>query len=128
MKVLTDTNVLIDALKKKHGRAEFLESLSRQGLTLCVCAVVITELYSGLMTTDLDKAEGITKDFLFLSTNSELGRLAGVLRNRYRRVGIALSTPDCLIAATAIHYDAMLATDNEKDFPMPELHFYPGKL
>ena len=87
----------------------------------------MTELFSGVMATDLNKAEGMTKDFFFLSTNSELCRLAGVFRNRYRRVGIALSTPDCLIAATAIHYDAMLVTDNHKDFPMPELRFYPGR-
>ena len=120
-----DTNVVIDALKKRRGRAEYLESLPLQGLTLCICAVVLTELYTGLAQTQHHKAEGMTKDFEFLSTNAELGHLAGVLRRRYRDLGIALSTPDCLIAATAIYHDAMLITENQKDFPLPELRFYP---
>jgi hypothetical protein len=86
---------------------------------------VLTELYSGVAPADQSKAEGMTRDFVFLSTDAELGRLAGILRKRYRDQGLALSTPDCLIAATAIHHDAMLLTDNHKDFPMPELRFYP---
>ncbi len=70
MRILTDTNVLIDALKKKRGRGEFLEALPRQGFTLCTCAVVLTELYSGIAPADRSKAEGMTGDFLFLSTNA----------------------------------------------------------
>ena len=125
MRVLVDTNVVIDALKKKRRRAEYLESLPLQGFTLCICAVVLTELYTGVAQADRHNADGMTKDFVFLSTNAELGRLAGALRKRYRDVGFGLSTPDCLIAATAIYYDAMLVTDNQRDFPMPELRFYP---
>lgn len=124
MQVLLDTNVIIDALRKKRRRAEYLESLSLQGLTLCICAVVLTELYTGVLQSDEKNVRGMTQDFVFLPTHPELGRLAGVLRKNYRDRGIALSTPDCLIAATAIHYDVMLATDNQRDFPMPELRFH----
>ena len=124
MRVLLDTNVIIDALRKKRGRAEHLESLSIQGFTLCVCAVVLTELYTGVLQNDEKNVQGMTKDFTFLPTNPELSRLAGVLRKRYRDRGVALSTADCLIAAIAIHYEVMLATDNQGDFPMPELSFH----
>ena len=123
--LLIDTNVVIDALKKRRGRAEYLESLALHGFTLSLCAIVLAELYAGMSPADIYKAEGMTRDFVFLATNAELARLAGALRKRYRDRGIALSVPDCLIAAIAIHYNVMLVTDNQKDFPMPELQFYP---
>jgi predicted nucleic acid-binding protein len=123
--LLIDTNVLIDALKKKRGRAEYLESLPLHGFTLALCAVVLAELYTGLVRADIPRAEGMTRDFVFLSTNADLARLAGVLRRRYRDQGVSLSIPDCLIAAAAIHHNVMLVTDNQKDFPMPELQFFP---
>lgn len=123
--LLIDTNIIIDALKKKRGRAEYLESLPRHGFTLAVCAVVLTELYTGIASADVHKAEGMTRDFVFLATNGELARLAGILRKRYRDQGISLSTPDCLIAAVAIHYGVLLVTDNPEHFPMPELRLYP---
>ena len=125
MKLLIDTNIVIDALKKKRGRAEYLESLSLQGFTLCVCAIVLSELYTGMAQADIPKAEGMTKDFAFLATNAQLARLAGVLRRRYRDRGIAISTADCLVAAVAIEYDVMLVTDNRRDFPMPEVRHFP---
>ena len=123
--LLIDTNVIIDALKKRRGRAEYLESLLLHGFSLAFCAVVVAELYTGLAPADLHKAEGMTRDFVFLATNAELARLAGSFRKNYRDRGIELSTPDCLIAAVAIHYGTLLVTDNPKHFPMPELKLYP---
>jgi predicted nucleic acid-binding protein len=123
--LLIDTNIIIDALKKKRGRAEYLESLPLHGFTLASCAVVLTELYTGIATADIPKAQGMTRDFVFLATNAELARLAGTFRRKYRDRGVSLSTPDCLIAAIAIHYGVWLVTDNPKHFPMPELKLYP---
>jgi predicted nucleic acid-binding protein len=37
----------------------------------------------------------------------------------------ALALPDLTVAAIAISNGLQLATDNSKDFPMPELRFYP---
>jgi predicted nucleic acid-binding protein len=126
--LLIDTNIIIDALKRKRGRAELLESLSVQGFTLAVCAIALAELYTGIARSDYPQTDGMTGNFIFLATTAELARLAGVLRKRYRDQGVALSTPDCMVAAVAIHYGAMLVTDNYKDFPMPELQLYPLPL
>lgn len=123
--LLIDTSVVIDALRRKRGRAELLESLPLNGFTLAICAVSLAELYTGLAPGDHYKAEGMTRDFVFLATDAALARTAGILRRRYREQGVALSTPDCLVAATAIHYGAMLVTDNKRDFSMPELRLYP---
>jgi len=123
--LLIDTNVIIDALKENRGRAKYLKSLPIQGFTLALCGVILAELYTGLGQTELPNAEGMTRDFVFLPTNRDLASAAGILRRKYREKGIALSVTDCLIAATAIHYDVMLVTGNQRHFPMPELRFYP---
>jgi predicted nucleic acid-binding protein len=46
---------------------------------------------------------------------------AGTYRCRYARQGQTIATADALIAATAIEHNAILVTDNPKDYPMPEI-------
>ena len=46
----------------------------------------------------------------------------GTWRNQKGRT---LELPDTLIAAIAIENDCALVTDNQKDFPMPEVKLYP---
>src|SRR6185312_7276789 len=87
--LLIDTNIIIDALKRRRGRAELLESLSLQGFTLAICGVALAELYTGVTQADQAKAYGMTRDFVFLATTAELARLAGILRRRYRDRRIA---------------------------------------
>ena len=36
-----------------------------------------------------------------------------------------LSLADMMVAATALEHGLALMTDNRKDFPLPELNFYP---
>jgi hypothetical protein len=48
---------------------------------------------------------------------------SGALEIPYRRHPIT----DTLIAATALHYGLTLITNNQKDFPMPELKLHPLK-
>ena len=43
----------------------------------------------------------------------------------YKSRGISLPTVDALIASTAIIEDCQMVTANKKDFPMPQLKFYP---
>jgi len=87
---------------------------------------VLAELYTGLKQVELEKAEGMIRDFGFLSTNPRLGRLAGALRKRHGDQRVVLSLADPLIAATAIDYNVMLITHNQKDFPVPELRLRPA--
>ncbi len=42
-----------------------------------------------------------------------------------RKKGRTLGVVDLIIAATALAHKLVLMTDNRKDFPMPQLTFYP---
>jgi predicted nucleic acid-binding protein len=123
--LLIDTNILIDALNEKRGRADLIETFSTQNQTLATCAIIVSEIFTGIRAEHLDRAEVLLGSLVFVAMGPDDARLAGKLRRRYRERGIALSTPDCLIAATAISHGLTLVTDNQKDFPMPELRIHP---
>ena len=52
----------------------------------------------------------------------KIARRAGSLKFEWARKGVTIDITDAIIAATALLYDLWLATDNRKDFPMPELN------
>ena len=52
-------------------------------------------------------------------------RRAGLLKRDFAHKGITLATTDTTIAATAIHYQLVLITDNLRHYPMKELNIYP---
>jgi len=85
---------------------------------------VAAELYSGANEAQIPIVEQLLSSFRFLRSSQEIGRLAGEFRNRFARRGIALGTPDCLIAATAIDNHYTLVTLNRADFPMREVRIY----
>jgi predicted nucleic acid-binding protein len=125
MTVLLDTSVMIDVLRQRRGRRELLRSLVEQGHELACTAINVAEVYSGIR---LGEAE-ITSEFIdsleFVAISREAARRAGELRRDWQRRGRTLSLPDAFVAAVALSLNLTLATDNVKDFPMPELKFLP---
>ncbi|MGH9452646.1 MAG: PIN domain-containing protein, partial [Terriglobia bacterium] len=45
---LLDTSIVIDALRGKHGRDEFLKRLLQEGHLLACSSIQVTEVYAGL--------------------------------------------------------------------------------
>jgi predicted nucleic acid-binding protein len=125
MIVLLDTCVLVDALNHRAGRQEFLLNLVAQGHTLASCAITVAEIYAGMRPREAQ----ITADWLgslrYLDTPEPTAKMGGDLRAAWKSKGHTLSATDTLIAAVAIAHGATLATDNLKDFPMPELRLLP---
>ncbi len=121
MKILLDTSVIIDALRKKRGRHEFL-NLSRQaGDTHACSAVSVAEVYAGMRP----KEAVATKEFLegleCIEVTQEIARQAGSLKYAWERKGVTFDIPDAIIAATSLNFNLCLATDNLRHFPMPDL-------
>lgn len=54
-----------------------------------------------------------------------IARRAGSLKRAWALKGRTLSLADLIVAATALEHGLALMTDNRKDFPIPELNFYP---
>ena len=94
----------------------------RVGDELGVCAVIVAEVESGLLTENRANWERfLTESLLFWTVSLAGAQRAGQERFAYARRGIQLSAAGALIAAVAREVGAVLVTDNAEDFPQPDL-------
>src|SRR6267378_6413548 len=125
MKILLDTSVLIDALRLRRGRRQWLAELVRAGHSLATSALNFAEVFAGMRPEE----ESRTKDFLdalqCYEITVDVAEIAGKLKGQWARKGRTLTLADMMVAATALQQGCPLATDNRKDFPMRELDLYP---
>lgn len=122
---LLDTDAVIDYLSGVPTSVSLIQDLHAGGDLLCVCDVVIAEVYAGLHPPDRERAEKLLNGCFFLSSTFGSARQAGEWRYAYARRGVNLSTTDTLIAATATAHQAALVTGNRDHYPMPEVPLLP---
>ena len=118
---LLDTTVLVDFLNGRREIVDMVNSLSGQQDRLGVCCVSVAELYAGTDQGSRPAVDRLISVLEFYDVSLAAAKEAGRYRYEFARKGIALSTADTLIAATAIDQDATLITANTKDFPMEEI-------
>ena len=117
-KILVDTDVLIDFLRKKEKAKALLEKASTAG-DLYISVINLAEILAGMKPHEKEKTEAFISGFNLIEINEAIARHAGGLRNQYKQIGLA----DCLIAATALKEDCLLLTFNYKDYPFEKLRF-----
>lgn len=122
---MLDADTIIDYTSNILSTTSFIDALIASTQTLCTCAVVLAEVYSGLHPEHVMRGGKLLDALVFLPTSEEAGVQAGRWRYAYARRGVQLSTTDMLIAATALEHGARLVTANLKDYPMPELELLP---
>jgi predicted nucleic acid-binding protein len=98
-----------------------LAELSSRGDVLALNSVSIVETYSGVVPHRLKQVDSLLGPFAYWPIDWSVARLAGEYRYRYGQEGRKLPVPDVILGAHAISEDATLITNNERDFPMPEL-------
>jgi predicted nucleic acid-binding protein len=124
VKILLDSSVLIDVLRRRNGRREALAALVRAHESLATTSLNIAELYAGMRPGEEASTEALLDGLECFDLTGSAARLGGKLKNHYSKRGQTLSLADALIAAIAIEERCALLTDNRKDFPMPELQLY----
>jgi predicted nucleic acid-binding protein len=125
MNLLLDTTVMIDVVRFRNQRNEFLAELARSGHRLYTSTLNIAELYAGVRRAETARIEALLSGLEYYELTAPIARLAGQMRNAWAQKGRTLSLADTIVAATAIDRGCALLTDNPKDFPMRELHLYP---
>ena len=125
MKLLLDTSILIDVLRLKNQRSEWLARLVREGHTLSTTTLNIAEIYAGMRPTEERGTEALLGGLEVYELSGTSARMAGKMKNTWARKGRTLTLADMIVAAIVIERGCALLTDNRKDFPMPEVQLYP---
>jgi predicted nucleic acid-binding protein len=125
MKLLLDTSVLIDVLRWRKERNTFLAEAVRAGHALATTTLNVAELYAGMRPAEETRTETFLEGVECYELRGTEARLAGKLKRSWAQRGRTLTLSDTIVAAIAIERRCALVTDNQKDFPMPELQLYP---
>ena len=125
MTILLDTSVIVDVLRQRRRRHELLAGWLRQGHVLACCAINFAEVHAGMRQGEEQMTARLLNGLDYFEFGPGAARRAGDLVRDWRRRGRTLSLPDAMIGALVLEHDFALATDNKKDFPMPDLRFAP---
>jgi predicted nucleic acid-binding protein len=125
MIVLLDTTVLLDALRSRQNRRSLLAEVVTSGHILATAAINIGEVYAGMRRGEESRTEAFLSSLDCYPLTGAIARRAGSLKSAWAQKGRTLSLADMMVAATALEHGLSLMTDNRKDFPLPELNFYP---
>lgn len=118
MKILVDTNILIDQLRGRPEAVSFGKGLPKD---TALSAVTVAELFAGIRSDQQrDKVAALVESYHILPLDVKTAELAGDYLRQYRK-SHALDISDAAIAATARIHDLALVTLNLKHFPM-----FPG--
>lgn len=114
---LIDTDVLIEYLRGSAQAIAFLEGVEG---SLCVSAITVAELYSGVKGEEEESALAqFLSAFAVIPVDEALAVRGGLSRRDFagsHGVGLA----DALVAASAQEAGAVLVTFNKRHYPMLE--------
>jgi predicted nucleic acid-binding protein len=123
--LLLDTSVLIDVLRSRKARRELLDRLAEEGHQLTTTALNVVEVYMGIRPGEEHATDLLLSSLECYQLDAYSAKDAGLLKNAWAKKGKTISLHDAIVAAIAMQRGCALMTDNQKDFPMPELKLYP---
>ena len=109
MRLLLDTNVLIDVLKGEATARDWLEEQQQPAVSV----ITWIEVLGGCRTAESQAVEAWLDCFERLPLDRDVARESVQARQRH-----GLKVPDAIILATAHCNGLTLATRNSKDFPL----------
>lgn len=113
--LILDTTVLIDHLKGRGPARTWMLGLTEPPLA---SEVNRAEVIRGLRSSERGAAEQLFTRIVWIPVTEPISRLAGELGRQYRRSHAAIGVADLVVAATASHLGATVATHNLRHFPM----------
>jgi len=121
IKILLDTDVVINILKKKE---ETLQQLNELGESeFYISPIVIAEVYAGARKKEIKEIEMLFSYFKSVEIGDDIGVFTGNYANEFQKAFNGISLEDFMIAATAKYYNLTLWTYNKKHYPMKDITF-----
>jgi predicted nucleic acid-binding protein len=120
-RMVLDTDVVIDLLKKKPDVvAQFLALVASKTIFL-LSPVVVAEIYAGAFEREHKAIKGFFRLCQQLDLDGDTGRIAGRYAKRFSKAFQGISLEDFLLAATARAHQCPLWTHNRKHYPMDDV-------
>lgn len=124
--VILDTDILIEALRRREPVVGQLRALMVAGTHLYTTPVTLAEIVAGMRPGEAAATENYLARLGEVRLDAAIGRRAGAYLAHYAR-SHRLELPDALIAAAAVLSGLPLWTRNRRDYPMPDITLYqPG--
>jgi len=120
-KVLLDTDVVINILKKKEDTLKRLHVLN--DCVFYLSPIVIAEVYAGARSKEIEQIEELFSFFTVVDVCADIGMITGQYAHTYKKAFNGISLEDYMIAATAKHHNLLLWTYNKKHYPMKDIGF-----
>jgi predicted nucleic acid-binding protein len=124
-RLLLDTDVIINLLKKHPETVERFIELSERGTIFLLSPIVIAEIYAGAFKHEHPQVETFFSLCQPLTLDGEVARMTGHYANRYRKAFQGISLEDYFLAATARQQRCPLWTGNRKHYPMDDIDLFP---
>ncbi|MBA4417992.1 MAG: hypothetical protein C0392_08800 [Syntrophus sp. (in: bacteria)] len=116
--ILIDTDVLINFLRGKEKARDFLRSIVNESV-ICCSTITVAELYAGMRLHEAEKTAALLDGLQIIDCNRQIAEKAGSYKTSIKNQKLDLC--DCIIAATAFISNAVLATGNDKHYPMKDI-------
>lgn len=118
---ILDTNVLIAYENGDKLVVSRVLELLAAGHPLCLCAITLTEFYTGAPRGSNPAMDAFLDRLTYLDITPEIAMTAAGYRREARGRGRRHGTPDALIAALTKHTAGILLTGNVRDFPTGDI-------
>lgn len=123
-RLVLDTNIVIDLLKKVPTIVERFLALLEAETTFLISPIVVAEVYAGAFKREHKDIEALFDLCQRVSMDSDTGRLAGLYANQYVKAFQGIALEDYLLAATARAHRCPLWTHNRKHYPMEDIELF----
>jgi len=122
-KILLDTDVIIEILRKNVLVTNSVKKLHREGQIICYSPIAKAEIYCGIRPKEEIPTARLFMTMQCLPIDEKIGEKAGHYLKTYHK-SHNLELGDALIAATANCLKTVLYTLNRKHFPMKDIKLY----
>jgi len=120
-KILLDTDVVINLLKKENEFVSKFLYLHSKGVKLYYNPIVIAEVYAGAFDKELDMIESFFNQLTSVDICKYTGIQAGKYAKEYKKSHNKISLEDYIIASSCKVNSLTLWTNNKKHYPMSDI-------
>jgi len=122
---LLDTDIAIDFLRRREYAHKLLQHRAGEGL-LSISTLTHLEIYQGMKATEEHATNTFLDGLVSIVVDVAIARRAGNLLAENRVKGVTVGVADAIIAATALHLNVPLVTNNVEHYPFADLKVVRG--